>query len=186
MIELLEKKLTVWEFQAMDFPDDDPFIYELIDGILMKKQAPSPAHQQVSSNLHFAIKSFLAHSNIGIVFYSPIDVFFDNYNNSQPDLIFISKERDFIIDKKNGIMDAPDLIIEIISPSSVKIDRITKKALYEKFGVKEYWLVDPLNMSVEIYSLADNQYLLHQITQSGELLTSPVLKGFELLIDNLF
>ena len=83
-------------------------------------------------------------------------------------------------------MDAPDLIIEIISPSSVKIDRITKKALYEKFGVKEYWLVDPLNMSVEIYSLADNQYLLHQITQSGELLTSPVLKGFELLIDNLF
>lgn len=186
MVELLERKLTVREFHAMDFPENDLFIYELIDGILMKKQAPSPAHQQVSSNLHFAIKSFLAQNLIGVVFYSPIDVYFDDYNNSQPDLLVISNERDFIIDKKNGIMGAPDLIVEIISPSSVKIDRISKKELYEKFGVKEYWIVDPLNMSVEVYILTNNQYILPQITQSGEILTSSILKGLELNIDTLF
>ena len=131
MVDVNAKKITVKEFHEMDFPETDLFIYELINGELMRKQAPQPLHQKVSRRISAAFEIFLKEKPIGDFFYAPIDVFFDDYNNTQPDLLFITNERSFIIDLQNGIMGAPDLIVEIISPSSIKIDRFDKKETYK-------------------------------------------------------
>jgi Uma2 family endonuclease len=186
MAELIAKKITVKAFQEMDFPDNDFFIYELIDGEIMRKQAPKPLHQQVSRRVSNIFEKFLAETPIGSFFYAPIDVFFDDHNNTQPDLLFISESRSFIIDLENGIMGAPDLIVEIISPSSIKIDRFDKKEMYKKFAVKEFWLIDPKNQTLEIYAFDNNDYKLHQFLEREGGVDSIVLNGLEVDAKDLF
>jgi Uma2 family endonuclease len=186
MTEVISKKITVKAFQEMEFPDNDFFIYELIDGEIMRKQAPKPLHQQIAWRLTSAIDRFLKENPIGQAFFSPIDVFFDDYNNTQPDLLFISSARSFIIDLENGIMGAPDLIVEIISPSSIKIDRFDKKEMYKKFAVKEFWLIDPKNQTLEIYSFEKDDYKLHQFLERDGMIDSLVLKGLEVDANDLF
>lgn len=180
MIELIERRITVQEFREMDFPENDPFIYELINGILMKKQAPTSKHQSSVVKIIHAFESIVQAQKNGFAFVSPIDVFFDNYNNTQPDVIFIVKERDFIIDPNNGIVGAPDLIVEVISPSSAKIDRVDKKAIYLKFGVKEYWVVDPIYRTVSVYSLTNDVYELKQELYDEGKIESSVLVDLNL------
>ena len=186
MTEVLEKKITVQEFQEMQFPETDFFIYELINGIIMRKAAPQPVHQDISSELEFAIKLFLKQNPIGKMYHAPIDVFFDNHNRTQPDILFIQKDREFIVDPKNGIMGTPDLIIEIISPGSVTMDRVTKKNLYLQFAVKEYWIIDPNNRTVELYILKQDQYVIHQFLEIEGAVQSTILVGLELNISELF
>ena len=181
MVELLERKITVQEFREMEFPDNDPFIYELINGELMKKQAPTSRHQTAVTKILFAFETIVQNHDKGFAFTSPIDVFFDRYNNTQPDVLFIKKERDFLIDPTNGIVGAPDLIVEIISPSSVKADKKDKKALYLEFGVKEYWLVDPVYQTLALYVLENDQYELKQELFSDGKIESVVLP--ELILD---
>jgi Uma2 family endonuclease len=186
MIEIAAKKMTVKEFHEMEFTETDHFIYELINGELMRKQAPQPLHQKISRRISAAFEAFLVEQPIGDFFYAPIDVFFDNFNNTQPDLLFIKNDRSFIIDLKNGIMGAPDLIVEIISPSSIKIDRFDKKEMYKIFAVKEYWLIDPKNQTVEIYVFENDEYKLHQFLETEGNVDSTVMKGLELDIMKMF
>ncbi len=186
MTEIIAKKITVKEFQKMEFPDNDLFIYELINGELMKKQAPKPLHQQVSRRISAAFETFLKEKPVGVFFYSPIDVFFDDYNRSQPDLLFISDDRSFIVDLENGIMGAPDLIVEIISPSSIKMDRFDKKEMYKIFAIKEYWLVDPKNQTVEIYAFQHDDYALHQFLEMEGVVESTIMKGLDMDIKTIF
>ena len=83
-------------------------------------------------------------------------------------------------------MGAPDLIVEIISPSSIKMDRFDKKELHKKFAVKEYWLVDPKNQTVEIHVFKDNDYTLHQFLEIKGVVDSTILQGLDLDIKNVF
>ena len=147
------RKVTVKELFEMEL--EEGYFYELLNGIIVKKQAPSPQHQEASGNIYAALHAFVKTNQLGKCYTAPIDFFFDNYNNAQPDILFIKKDRQFII-TKNGIEGHPDLIVEILSPSSVRHDKVTKKALYLTFGVSEYWLVDPLYHTVEIYGLENN------------------------------
>ena len=186
MIGIVDRKMTVQEFREMDFPENDPFIYELVDGILMKKQAPSPPHQHAVVSISHAFKSLTLEKNNGFSYVSPIDVYFDNYNNTQPDVIFILKERDFIIDPQQGIVGAPDLIVEVLSPNNAKSDKVTKKALYLKFGVKEYWIVDPIYKSVLIYVLNNDQYDLKQELIEDGKIESLILPDLNLDIQVIF
>ena len=186
MIEIVDRKMTVQEFREMDFPENDPFIYELVDGILMKKQVPSPPHQYAVVSISYAFKSLTLEKNNGFSYVSPIDVYFDNYNNTQPDVLFILKERDFIIDPQQGIVGAPDLIVEVLSPNNAKADKITKKALYLKFGVKEYWIVDPIYKSVLIYALNNDQYDLKQELIEDGKIESLILPDLNLDIKVIF
>ncbi len=186
MIDINAKKITVKEFHEMEFPETDLFIYELINGELMRKQAPKPLHQQIAWRLTAAIDRFLTENPIGQAFFSPIDVFFDDYNNTQPDLLFIKNDRSFIIDLQNGIMSAPDLIVEIISPSSIRIDRFDKKEMYKMFVVKEYWLIDPKNQTLELYVFENNDYKLHQFLEIEGKVDSTILKGLDLDIMSIF
>ena len=180
------KKMTVAEFRELDVADDDTFFYELIDGDLVKRNAPTPKHQDILSELNDQIKPFVKQNQLGRVFFAPVDVFLDENSAPQPDYVFVSKNSEHII-TGNGIEGVPTLVIEIISPTSIVRDRFTKKNLYERFGVPEYWLVDPQNQEIEIYALRDNRYeLLSAATVLEGELMSNVLTGLVLNVKALF
>lgn len=191
MIEtaLLEKKngkVTWAEFRNMELDDNDPYIYELFNGVIMKRAAPSLIHQEVSGNLFADIKIFLRQNPMGRVYSAPVDVEFDKYNAFQPDLAFVTNERSFLFEDGDYIKGAPDLIVEIISPGNVRRDRVEKKEICQQFAVREYWLIDPLSQTVEIYVMRDNDYQLHDFLEQTGKATSTVLTGFELEISTLF
>ena len=152
-------KVSVREFREMLFDADDSYYYEIINGEMIQKSAPSPVHQEILINLVFVLETYNRQNKKGRIFCAPIDVFLDDYNKPKPDLVFISNEKKSII-TNDGIMGIPDLIVEIISPTSVIRDRIEKKNLYERIGVPEYWLIDPQYAAIEIYSLKNNRYEL--------------------------
>ena len=122
---------------------------QLIKGELIMSPSPTPYHQTILSNLNDILKTE-AKKTGGIVFFAPMDLYIDNKNVFQPDLIYISKENKSIITHR-AIEGVPDLVVEIISPSNIFSDRNTKKKVYQKIGIQEYWIVDPANQTLEIY-----------------------------------
>lgn len=179
-------KLTVAEFHQMEFDDNDRLLYELIDGELVGRKAPSPRHQRITRNLTLRMHLFVLEHELGEILPSPIDVFLDDTTSPQPDLVFISLPNAHIV-TDDGVMGIPTLVVEVISPSSIYRDRVTKKALYERFGVQEYWLVDPADNFIEIYALTDGQYKLFSAasTEEGQL-SSGILPGLVLNLTILF
>lgn len=148
------QKMTYREFREMEFDDDDHFHYELLDGAMIRKASPSPQHQRLSGKIYVLFQALVTEKKLGEVFYAPIDVFLDDYNAPQPDLVFVSTAKQHLV-TNDGIMGAPDLVVEIISPSSVRIDRYKKRDIYERFGIPEYWIADPQNQLVEVYVLGE-------------------------------
>ncbi len=138
-----------WE-DVLQMPEDGNR-YEAIGGVLHVTPAPSLRHQWISFNLGVALARALVDAGHGFVFDAPIGVEFPpTAEGVQPDLIFVSKaRRDVMV--KEGISGAPDLVIEILSPSTAARDRTLKKDLYERQGVAVYWLVDPEDESVEVW-----------------------------------
>ncbi|MCR4321663.1 MAG: Uma2 family endonuclease [Candidatus Brocadiaceae bacterium] len=164
-------------------PDDKR--YELINGELLMTPSPIPKHQLISGRLEFKLRGFVKENKFGEVFYAPCDVYLDDENVVQPDILFISKNRLNIIGEKN-IQGAPDLAIEILSDYSVYRDTIQKKRLYARFGVKEYWIVIPEEEEIEVYILKDNTYQLYCAYKKVEELVSPSLKGLKIELKEIF
>lgn len=165
-------------------PDD--MRYELIEGDLIMTPSPETRHQRISGRLYFEIRRFVAENDIGEVFYAPCDVYLDNENVVQPDILFISKERIDIIGKKN-VQGAPDLIIEILSEGNAYRDTIQKKKLYARFGVREYWIVAPDDEMVEVYQLkGEGEYQLHKTYIKKGVIESLVLSGLKIDLKEVF
>ncbi len=183
MVATAPKKITVKEFFEMEL--EDGYYYELINGMILKKQAPSPNHQNISGEINDIIRNFVKLNDLGKVFYAPIDVFFDNYNHTQPDILFIKKAKSSII-TPHGIEGTPDLIIEIISPSSIKTDRKDKFNLYLSFAVSEYWIVDPNNQSIEVYVFENGKYELQFFETGSGKIQSKTLEGLIFEIAEVF
>lgn len=182
MASVIEKKKYTYEDYVKTSDDKR---YELIDGELLMTPSPVPGHQRILRKIGFILEKFVTENNLGELFYAPCDVYFDNENVVQPDILFISKDRLNIIGEKN-IQGAPDLIIEIISESSAYRDMVLKKKLYARHGVKEYWIVIPEGKEIEVYILKDNTYQ-HYMTYSDEdTLDSPVLKGLKIGLKEIF
>ncbi len=184
VVDYLSKKhdLTYWEYTLL--PDDGKR-YEILEGELQMTPSPKTKHQVVIGNLFVAISLFLKKNKIGKVFVAPFDVILSQNNVVEPDIIFISNENSDIITEDN-IQGSPDMLVEILSPSTEKNDRVKKKTIYEKYGVKEYWIVDPENEYVEIYTLKENNYqLLHSVMKDG-VINSKVIKGFSIQAQLLF
>src|SRR5262249_53313752 len=131
----LERPLTYEDLEAM--PDDGKR-YELINGELFELTGPTPKHQWASGGLYDRLKPFVLRNELGLVYYSPIDVYLTPHNTVQPDIVYVSRERLGII-RAQKIEGAPDLIMEVLSPSTRRHDMITKAAIYATFGVREYW-----------------------------------------------
>ncbi|MFN3532397.1 MAG: Uma2 family endonuclease [Candidatus Brocadia sp.] len=178
----IEKKKYTYE-DYLKTPEDKR--YELINGELLLTPSPIPNHQRVSGKLEFMVRKFITENNQGEVFYAPCDVYLDNENVIQPDILFISKERLNIVGEKN-IQGAPDLVIEIISEYSVYRDMAQKKRLYARFGVKEYWIVIPEEKEIEVHILKDSTYQLHATYSKTDTLESPSLKGLKIELKEIF
>lgn len=129
--------------------------YELIGGKLELKPSPSTTHQRISHQ----IERVLADSceSQYIIMHAPVDVILSLDETRQPDILLVHRSREHIIEE-HAIIGPPDLVVEIISPNSVKRDRIMKKESYAKFGVPEYWIVDSANLSIEQYVLKVEGY----------------------------
>ena len=178
-----EQRITVEELFEMEL--EEGYFYELLNGHIVKKQAPSPQHQKAVANLNWFINNFIREHDLGDCYTSPIDVFFDKYNNTQPDILFIKKERLFIV-TEHGIEGHPDLIVEVLSPSTYRNDRLGKMKLYCEFGISEYWIVDPIYKVVEVYSLENNTYIMTaSAIETGEVI-SKTLTDFKIDIEKIF
>ena len=141
--------------------------YQLIGGNLVKEPAPVPYHQILSKRIALELATFVEKNGLGEVLYAPTDVYFSEKEVYQPDIMFISRERMNIIGEKN-IEAAPDLIIEILSPSSAYYDLRHKMRVYETSGVKEYWIVDPIEKGIEVYQNINGEFrLFNKACQSG-------------------
>ena len=159
--------------------------YELIEGELLVTPSPTTKHQRVLREIEFILKKFVSENNLGEIFFAPYDVYLDEENVIQPDIMFISKERLNIIGEKN-IQGAPCLTIEIISESSAYRDMVQKKKLYAKFGVKEYWIVIPGEGLIEIYLLKDGIYKFLKTYRKNDALESTTLKGLKIELKEIF
>ncbi len=166
------------------FPDDGNR-YEIIGGKLVVSPSPTYRHQQVSFRLSLVLGEYIAaHGNAQAVA-APMDVHLSPNDVVQPDLLVVLAERADIIHDR-GIMGAPDLVIEILSPSSTRTDYLTKSKLYERFGVPEYWIVDPDSETVSVQTLEDDRYVLTGDYVRGDTLHSTVLDGFEFELAKIF
>jgi Uma2 family endonuclease len=132
--------------------------YEIIGGELFMTPSPKRVHQQISRNLTTILWSYVKANGLGEVFEAPFDVLFSHHDVVQPDVLFVSRENLSIIGEDN-IQGAPDLIIEILSPSTAQRDLDLKKKLYARHAVKEYWVVDPDARKVTVYLWKDNDYV---------------------------
>lgn len=179
----LEKLMTVAEYRELDIDDD--FLYELLEGELVQKSAPFPFHQRFVGRVYMQLNRFVLERKLGEVLFAPTDVFLDEHTAPQPDLFFISeKNKSFIT--KDGVFGAPELVIEIISPSSITRDRIQKMRLYHRFGVAEYWIVDPQNQSIEVYRRTPEQYEVFAFAAEKGAVQSQALTGLTIDLTELF
>ena len=176
-------KFSYEDYQYL--PGSEVKRYELIEGELIMVPAPEVQHQKVSRNLEFIIWQFVKKKDIGSVFYAPIDVMFSSENVLQPDIIYISKKRSGIITEKY-ISGAPDLVIEIISPSTSGRDKTLKRTLYAKYGVEEYWIVDPNEKNIQIYILKENGLELIGKYHDYDVIQSSLIKGLKINLKEVF
>lgn len=158
--------------------------FEMIEGIRYDfLSSPKINHQILVSELTTAINK-TCHTE-GLILFAPLDVHFNEANILQPDIIFIRNENLHII-KDGYIKGVPDLLIEILSPSSGAMDKVKKKAVYEQFGVGEYWIVDPHYATVDQFLLVDDKYQLSATYDSSGKVVSPQLACLSVELDKIF
>ena len=181
-MQAVEKKVYTYEDYAQ-LPEGAP--YQLIDGELVMSPSPTPAHQRILRSLSFALHLFVEEHDLGEILFAPMDVYLSDINTPQPDLLFIAKARLEIIGEKY-IEDAPDLVMEILSPSTAYYDLKKKKRLYEASGVKEYWIVDPEAREIEVYTLVKDRFELFMREADQGTITSKLLAGFSVDLETVF
>lgn len=171
MIATSQKQYTVKDYKQ--FEEGDP--HQLINGklIALGEPAPTYGHQGIVTDILTQIRFFLKNSPIGEVRCAPIAVYFDEKNVLQPDIVFVSNKRNNII-HDDGLHGAPDMIIEILSPSTSYYDTNIKKSIYEKYDVKEYWIINPDNDEVIGYENIDLKF--QEFYRGYEKFSSKVLK----------
>jgi Uma2 family endonuclease len=186
-MELLieERKYTVEEFLYQDDLDENSY-YELIEGEIVKKSAPHYEHQRVSGKIFLKLQPFVTTNKLGEIFYAPIDVYLDDSNFYQPDLVFVSDVQKGILSEEGLIQGVPDLVIEILSPSTGKYDRGGKMRVYEYHSVKEYWIVDLANKLIEVYTHENQRFDLYSYALSNEKIKSKLFADLDLLVGDIF
>lgn len=159
--------------------------YQLVDGEIIEMSTPIVAHQNAVLNLAFEFEKHNRAKKLGRVLIAPMDVFLDIYNTFQPDVMFISNERRSIIGT-DIVRGAPDLVIEILSPSTAYYDLRKKMPTYFKFGVKECWIIDVSEGSVERYALVEGEATRISKATGSEKIVTPILPELDLSAEQIF
>jgi Uma2 family endonuclease len=175
-------KITFEEFRQ--FPVDGKR-YELVRGEVHVTPSPATRHQFIVQNLALSLGLHVVKDNLGEVLTAPLDVRLSEDTAFQPDLIFVSNSRAGII-LENWIEGAPDLVVEVSSPSTATYDRATKLPLYAEFGVSEYWLVDSQAKTVEVLKLQGKKYFVEATLAGDQILTSDLFPSWQLPLRELF
>jgi len=175
-------KLTYQDY--LQFPDDH-YRYEVIDGELYMSPSPKVLHQRTLLRLGLILQNFLTKNQEGEIFIAPVDVILSESDIVVPDIIFIAANNNKIL-TENNVQGAPDLIIEILSRYNPSNDLVRKKAMYEFYGIKEYWIVDPQEKAVLLYSLMDRKYGEARQLRHNDILHSNILSGLEIKLDDIF
>jgi Uma2 family endonuclease len=158
---------------------------ELIEGEFFMVPSPSWTHQTVLMKLFLALNSFVMSRAGGEVRFAPLDVVLSPEDVVQPDIVFISRERLFIITEK-CIEGAPDLVVEVLSEATAARDRGLKRKLYARYGVREYWLADPAEKSIEVLTLKEEGFETVKVYEQGSNLASPLLEGLHIDLAEIF
>jgi Uma2 family endonuclease len=178
------RKLTYEDYVL--FPEDGQR-HEILDGEHYVTPSPTWDHQGAVGNLYLKLTPFVRERQLGKVGFAPFDVLLSEHDVVQPDLFFISTERQSILTEANA-QGAPDLVIEVLSGSTQRRDGTLKRDRYEGFGVREYWMVDPVRRTVRIYRRKATGFgdpaLLS--AAAGDVLTTPLLAGLEIRVSEIF
>ena len=177
-------KLTYDDFVL--FPDDGQR-HELIDGVHYVTPSPARKHQAIVWNLTVLVGNYLLEHPAGRAFSAPFDVVFSEFDVVEPDLLFVSQARARVLTEKN-VRGAPDLVVEVGSPATRRRDEKTKLQLYERFGVSEYWVVDPDLDVIKVYRLVEGRYqrAAELTLEAHDVLTTPLLPGLQLPLEDIF
>ena len=177
-------KRKIYTYQYYEKLPEGP-AYQLIDGDLIMTPAPTLYHQAIVGQMFEALSEFVKRKHLGVVFLSPIDVYLSETETYQPDVVFISSERRTILGEKK-VEGAPDLIVEILSPSTGYYDLTHKKSIYESSGVKEYWLIDPQERSIEVLENVGREFRVAGVAKDKGTVASAILDGFSVKLQELF
>ena len=178
-------KLTYDDF--VHFPDDRKR-HELIDGEHYVTPSPNMRHQRILGNLHLLIGNWLEEHPIGHTFVAPLDVVLSNTDIVEPDLLYLSNERAAQVITPLHVRGVPELVIEITSKGTRKRDETIKRRLYERAGVSEYWVVDPVIDVVRVYRREGERLGRPQelSREASDVLTTSLLPGLELPLTRIF
>ncbi|MEM2493638.1 MAG: Uma2 family endonuclease [Nitrososphaerota archaeon] len=177
-------KFTYEDYKSLPYVERQRF--ELLEGELIP-MTPSPGeiHQAISGELEFQLRRFVKEHHLGRVYDAPFDVVLGEENVVQPDILFVSNERHQIV-REDGIHGAPDLVVEVLSPSTVEKDQVFKRTLYAKYGVREYWIVDPDAQTIEVLTLGERGYERAGLYTKTDVLESPLLVGLRIPLSEVF
>ncbi len=184
MAKRSEPILTI---EDLDLMPDDGKRYELIGGELYVSEHPALTHQRTLGNILYSIASQLRGNPIGEIL-PALQVTFSKVDAVIPDLIFISSSTRDTVVRDDRITGAPDLAIEIVSPGATnsRRDRVAKRYLYAKFGVKEYWVVDPAVRQIEVYHHEGTALILSATLSEDDEITSTLLPGYKCRVGDFF
>lgn len=163
---------------------DDGKRREIIDGDLYVTPSPINYHQKILFNLTMAFGGFLQQHPIAELRFAPLDVILSEHDVLEPDLLLVLNEHKDIL--QDWVRGAPDLVVEILSPTTEGRDRTIKLKAYARFGVAEYWIVDPIAQAVEVYRLTADGYCLATTCADARTVDTPLLPGFFLSVAALF
>jgi len=174
------KKLTSADYEKLP---EDGFRHEIIEGEEFKTPAPGVPHQRVSAKLVQILQDYLGRSQAGEVLFAPVDVVLSQEDVVQPDIIIIASDHANRVTQKD-VQGAPDLVIEILSPSSAPVDRGRKLTLYDRAGVREYWIVDPAARTAEIHEFGSPRR--RRAYQEDQSFRSAIFPGLAVRLEDIF
>jgi Uma2 family endonuclease len=177
----IRRRATIEEFWSLP---ESTLPAEYISGEIIMAPSPTVPHQAVHGNLYFALRTFVQGSGLGRIYYSPLDVVLPTGEVIQPDLFFLNVKQVERVRAAKRVEVVPSFIIEILSPGSATLDAITKREMYEKNGVREYWIVDPVERTIAQLVLKKKHYALTEVGES-DVIKSAVLAGFEMTVGEL-
>ncbi len=178
------EKLTYQDYLLL--PEEPGYRYEILDGILIKEPSPNVMHQRVSRRLQRVLEDYFWELDPdGEIFNAPLDVTFHDITVVQPDLLYVSGEQKLIV-KDTRIDGSPTLIVEVLSPSSSRKDRLQKFRIYQEGQVQHYWLVNPQEKTLECFSLQNGIYALVTAGLDEDLMEHPEFTGLSIALDDLW
>jgi Uma2 family endonuclease len=174
-----------WTYKHYAEIPDDGQRYEILDGVLYMSPAPSGPHQRTDLRIGYYLLTYIEFVGLGIVLTAPFDVELSFSNVVQPDVIVLLKENShrYI---SSRIVGAPDLVIEVTSPGTSRYDRKQKSRAYAQAGVKEYWIVHPLEHTVEVFVLEAGKYCSVGVFSGEQTIPSQVIPHFPVQVQQFF